>query len=220
MKHGHPRHNGGYKCGILKQESFLKGETTGIMGVMEQGVHLICDVDIRESMISLLVAHQIPLNEESHFAFVERGQSVPEGKTAVVFDWRRVDRLFDLMATDSTQESSSDPLQRSVIGKAADDTLDIIAHTRVCYFEARNNTVYCVTADGEYRVKEKLYELETTLPFDRFIRISKSYIVNIENVSRIIPWFGRRLVLRFNNTKKEVEVSKNYVTAFKSFLNI
>jgi DNA-binding LytR/AlgR family response regulator len=120
----------------------------------------------------------------------------------------------------NAKESSSDPLQRSVIGKAADDTMDIIVHSRICYFEARNNAVYCVTADGEYRVKEKLYELETTLPEDRFIRISRSYIVNIENVSRIIPWFGRRLVLRFNNTKKEVEVSKNYASAFKAFLKI
>lgn len=98
--------------------------------------------------------------------------------------------------------------------------MDIIVHSRICYFEARKNAVYCVTADGEYRVKEKLYELETTLPEDRFIRISRSYIVNIENVSRIIPWFGRRLVLRFNNTKKEVEVSKNYASAFKAFLKI
>ncbi len=120
----------------------------------------------------------------------------------------------------NAKESSSDPLQRSVIGKAADDTMDIIVHSRICYFEASNNAVYCVTADGEYRVKEKLYELETTLPEDRFIRISRSYIVNIENVSRIIPWFGRRLVLRFNNTKKEVEVSKNYASAFKAFLKI
>ena len=69
-------------------------------------------------------------------------------------------------------------------------------------------------------MKEKLYELEGKLPRSQFIRVSKSYIVNIGNVKEIIPWFGGRLILRFTSGNKEVEVSRSQVKSFKEFLGM
>ena len=94
----------------------------------------------------------------------------------------------------------------------------ILPYEQIQYFEARGNNTYCISRSGEYRVKEKLYELEGNLSQEKFIRVSKSFIVNIENVKEILPWFGRRLILRFTDSKSEVEVSKNYVKTFKDFL--
>jgi DNA-binding LytR/AlgR family response regulator len=94
------------------------------------------------------------------------------------------------------------------------------------YFEARGNNVFCIAAGvdhkltNEYRIKDKLYELEARLPQNRFLRVSKSYIVNIDNVNEIIPWFGRRLILRFVDGKREIEVSRNYVKNLKEYLGM
>jgi DNA-binding LytR/AlgR family response regulator len=190
------------------------------MGITEEGIALVCEKEIRDAMVALLSAKNISVDPDSPYAAVEKGQLIPDDKTVILFEWRRVDRLFEIIAPKERRESPSDPTQKTIIGKTSDDTMEIIAYGRICFFEARGNLVYCVAPDGEYRMKEKLYELESTLPNDRFIRVSRSFIVNIENVARIIPWFGRRLLLRFNNTRKEVEVSKSYATSFKDFLGL
>jgi len=211
------------------------------MGVFEEGVVLVCGDGIKAALEALLTARRIPMRDNSPYAVVEYGFTLPEGKTSIVFEWNRIDKLIGLFgepagntdpaapvttaaaAASTAPVSSLSPIesaQRSVIGRAANDTLEILAYGRICFFEARGNITFCVTPEGEYRVKEKLYELETILPEDRFIRVSRSYIANIQNVSQIVPWFGRRLVLRFNHTKAEVEVSKNYTSSFKDFLGI
>ncbi len=210
-------------CAIYCNRLFTEGVPEfgdGIwMGIFTDGIDLVASDEIRDVLTELLAARKVPLNPSSPFAAVEKGLPIPEGKTAVVFEWSRIHRLFELLGS-QPQEGSADGAQKSVIGKTENDTMEIIPYSRVCFFEARGNFVFCVTPLGEYKVKEKLYELESTLPVDRFIRVSRSFIVNIENVSQIVPWFGRRLVLRFSNTKKEVEVSKNYATAFKDFLGL
>lgn len=188
------------------------------MGVFTDGIDLVVRDEIRGVLTELLAVRRVPLIPTSPYAVVEKGKAIPEGKIAIVFEWDQVNRLFELIG--SQQESVNDNVQRSVIGRAENDTMEIIPHARVCFFESRGNFTFCITPLGEYKVKEKLYELETMLPEDRFIRVSRSFIVNIENVSQIVPWFGRRLVLRFGNTKREVEVSKNYASAFKDFLGL
>lgn len=189
------------------------------MGIFTDGVDIVAREEIRDILTELLAARKVPLNSSSPYALVEKGLTIPEGKTAILFEWSQVSRIFELIGT-APQEGITDSSQKSIIGKAENETMEIIPHSRVCFFEARGNVVFCITPLGEYKVKEKLYELEASLPEDRFIRVSRSFVVNIENVSQIVPWFGRRLVLRFGNTKREVEVSKNYSIAFKDFLGL
>lgn len=137
------------------------------------------------------------------------------------------DSLFDFLKFDF-RENRDEAVRRMndergiILASRMAETLGVKEGDRLTLTIGTTPTEYtvCVTPLGEYKVKEKLYELETSLPEDRFIRVSRSFIVNIENVSQIVPWFGRRLVLRFGNTKLEVEVSKNYSTAFKDFLGL
>jgi DNA-binding LytR/AlgR family response regulator len=100
-----------------------------------------------------------------------------------------------------------------------DHNLEIIPFKEILYFEGKGNYAYCITVTGKYRIKEKLYELEKKMN-NEFIRVGKSFIVNITNIKEIIPWFGRRLLLKFTDNKSEIEVSKNYVKSFKSHLGI
>lgn len=49
----------------------------------------------------------------------------------------------------------------------------------VTRFYTANKVVWCETADGRYRLRERLYELERQLPTDLFLRISSGEIVRI-----------------------------------------
>ena len=181
-------------------------------------IDLICSENIFALASELLRARGYVVDEDAPVSLIENGRSCPLGKAVIIFEWTSFAEALDSLSewvAPIAQHSL-----RTIIGKTKNDTLEVIAFSRICYFEARGNYTYCITAGGEYKVKDKLYTLEENLPKDRFVRVSRSYIVNIENVRQIVPWFGRRLILRFISLGKEVEVSRNYVASFKSFLGI
>lgn len=180
-------------------------------------VNLICRDPIKSLLNELLTTRNIHMDETANICLVEEGCTYPEGKLIILFELVNLHVLVELL--DKFKRSSEDG-NDTIIGKSVNENYEILSFKKICFFEGRGNNTYCITAEGEYRVKDKLYELEQKLPNNRFIRVSKSFIINIENVKQIVPWFGRRLVIKFGPCKKEVEVSKNYTKNFKEFLGM
>lgn len=87
------------------------------------------------------------------------------------------------------------------------------------YFHTDKDGVQAVTAKGEFRLKEKLYELEEILPASRFIRLSKSVIANLHELSRFEASFNGTLAVYFKSGAKQY-VSRNYVSAIKESLMV
>lgn len=182
-----------------------------------------CSLNMRGVLKDLLSTRDIEVDEQSNICIVEAGCEIPKNKIAILFDTGNLGQLIELLDKLARVGDSS---PNTIIGKSRDDSYQIISYPQVYYFEARGNNVFCIAAcavrslPNEYRIKEKLYELEARLPKNRFLRVGKSHIVNIDNINEIIPWFGRRLILRFIDGKKEIEVSRNYVKNFKEFLGM
>ncbi len=162
----------------------------------------------------LLTGRNIHIESGAEVCIVESGFQLPSDRLCILFHPQNLPILLDLL--NKMAEPGED--NSKIIGRADGERYVIITHGQILYIESRGNNTYCITHSGEYRIKEKLYELESSLPQDKFIRVSKSFIVNIENVKEILPWFGRRLVLRFIDSKYEVEVSKNYVKTVREFV--
>jgi two-component system LytT family response regulator len=179
-------------------------------------VGLICPDNLKAVLTELLTARNITVDAQSGIFIVEASCRIPEDKVSIRFDMNRIDLLVELLDRLSrVSEEGGD----SVVGKI-DDRFEIIPYKQVLFFEGRGNYVFCITPNNEFKVKDKLYELESKLPRNRFIRVNKSFIVNISNVSEIIPWFDRRMLLKFCGCKSEVEVSKNYIRSFKEFIGL
>ncbi|WP_443686813.1 LytTR family DNA-binding domain-containing protein, partial [Phascolarctobacterium faecium] len=54
-----------------------------------------------------------------------------------------------------------------------------------------------------------------------FLRTHKSYIVNMNKVREIIPWFNDTYILTVENClEKEIPVSRHFIQSFKTFLNL
>lgn len=178
---------------------------------------LICSDNGRTILLELLAARNITLDDQAGVFIVEAGYEAPKGKISILFDWSCINSLMELL--EKLAKATEDSID-NIIGKSGEERFEVIPLPLILFFEARGNNAFCITGDGEYKVREKLYELEARLPQNRFVRVGKSFIVNIGTVKEIIPWFGRRLILRFTNSKKEIEVSKNYVKNFKDFLGM
>lgn len=81
--------------------------------------------------------------------------------------------------------------------------------------------VELVTREGAYAYKASLSEMETCFPKFRFMRVHKSYVVNLERIREIIPWFNSTYMLILKDYEKEkIPVSRHYIQAFRKVMGI
>ncbi|MEH7385361.1 LytTR family DNA-binding domain-containing protein [Bacillus sp. JJ1521] len=95
----------------------------------------------------------------------------------------------------------------------------ILKPAEIHYFHTENEQVAAVTGTDSFILKEKLYELEAMLPSSKFIRLSKSVIANLHELSRFEASFNGTLCVYFKSGKKEY-VSRTYVPVIKAALKL
>ncbi|WP_456277764.1 LytR/AlgR family response regulator transcription factor [Bacillus sp. AK128] len=72
----------------------------------------------------------------------------------------------------------------------------------------------------EYHSKLSLKEFEARLDQFSFYRIHKSYLVNLDHISRLIPWFNGAYQLELTGVKEYLSVSRNYVKGLRALLEL
>ena len=105
-----------------------------------------------------------------------------------------------------------------ILGKNAEQQ-HILKPNHVHHFHTEGETVIATTSDGAFKVKEKLYELEEMLPPTKFIRLSKSVIANLHEISYFEPSFNGTLAVHFKSGGKEY-ASRHYVGRMKDVLRL
>ncbi len=106
----------------------------------------------------------------------------------------------------------------TIIGEINGDYV-IINYKDIIFIESYAHEILCHSIDGIYNIKEKLYEVEGMFREFGFIRIHKSYVINKNQIKRIIPEFNRKFKLILNNDKT-VEVSRRYFVEFKEAIGM
>ncbi|WP_324672219.1 LytTR family DNA-binding domain-containing protein [Hymenobacter sp. GOD-10R] len=91
---------------------------------------------------------------------------------------------------------------------------------QIAYFYSDERLNLFKTTDGKKMVVDySLDELEAMLDPARFFRISRSFLVSIDSVEQIEPYFGNRLALHLRpSLDKEVIVSREKLTPFKTWM--
>lgn len=89
----------------------------------------------------------------------------------------------------------------------------------VFYFESVEQKVFAYCKSEVYQVKSKLYELLDELPGWRFVRVSKSVILNLNKIKSLTPAFSGRYEALLKNGEKVI-ISRQYVGSLKESLGI
>lgn len=84
----------------------------------------------------------------------------------------------------------------------------------IIFFDTEENGICAHTVDNIYNVKYKLYELEELLP-GYFMRVSKSTILNTNRIYSITRSLSSSSKVEFQNTHKQVYVSRYYYKPLK-----
>lgn len=96
---------------------------------------------------------------------------------------------------------------------------EIVNYSDILYFESQLNDVFCVLKNDRLTVQYKLYELEEILENNFFMRVHKSFLVNLKKINRIIPESNSRFILVMNN-KDQISVSRTYIKGFKDYFRL
>ena len=108
--------------------------------------------------------------------------------------------------------------QQFLIGKKG-EMQHILKPDDIHYFHTEDDHIIAVTEVDSFILKEKLYELEALLSSKKFIRLSKSVIANLNQLSKFEASFNGTLCVYFKSGKKEY-VSRTYVPVIKEALKL
>lgn len=85
----------------------------------------------------------------------------------------------------------------------------------LCFYSDKKYN-YCKTINGEYRIKSKLYEIEKMN--NNFLRISKSCIVNIEQVKCFDIGETGKIIVKFYDDSEQI-VSRRKIRDVMNYLD-
>jgi DNA-binding LytR/AlgR family response regulator len=92
-----------------------------------------------------------------------------------------------------------------------------VAYTEILWIAAEEKRVFAQTRSGErLEVRSTLKELEPRLAAHHFVRVHKAYLVNLEAVVEVVPWFSGAYLLRMNDAAhSEIPLSRQYARVLK-----
>jgi DNA-binding LytR/AlgR family response regulator len=100
------------------------------------------------------------------------------------------------------------------------DRIVLLTPEDIIYCTVDQGETILVTAKGKYRTEDTLSVLEKSLEGQNFFRCHRSFLINIDQIDEIIPWFNNTYAVKMNEVVEEIPVSRRQMKEFKELLNI
>ncbi len=100
-----------------------------------------------------------------------------------------------------------------------DGKIHLLQPAEIFYFESVDQRVFAYCKADVYEIKSRLYELEMQLSAKNFLRVTKSLILNLDQIKQLSPAFSGRFEAQLKNGEK-VLISRQYVPALKERLGL
>jgi two-component system LytT family response regulator len=138
---------------------------------------------------------------------------------------------FDYILKPYSEERIADTLQRlekctsakcisSKLTLWKNNKLFVLCIMDIYYCKAHEHEVYVYTRGDEFKVTSGISEFHKKLFQDHFFRTHRSFIVNVDKITEIIPWFNNTYMLKLQDMGAEIPVSRQNVPAFKQLMGI
>jgi two-component system LytT family response regulator len=129
----------------------------------------------------------------------------------------QLDKLLEQLASALPKSQAGLSRLPSKLG----DRIEFVDIPKVTHFYASDKLTYASTPKKDFVLDLTIAELETKLDPDRFVRIHRSTIVNLDFVKELHAWFSERLLVRLNDGKDtELTVARERVKTLKDKLGV
>jgi DNA-binding LytR/AlgR family response regulator len=113
-------------------------------------------------------------------------------------------------------ENRDPPDHLNLITVKTGDELRFIPVAQVIFFKAEDKYTIVQTASHEFLIRTSIKELADRLDPDRFRRVHRNAIVNLERIQAVHRSFTGQMVIRLADTDREIRVSRAYEHLFKA----
>jgi len=89
------------------------------------------------------------------------------------------------------------------------DRIEFVEVAQVTHFYAKDKLTFACTREKEYGLDLTIAELQEKLPPQKWTRIHRSTLVNVDAVKELRSWFGGKLLIKLRNSPVELEVPRD-----------
>lgn len=100
------------------------------------------------------------------------------------------------------------------------DKMMVINVDDIYYCEASERKVSIYSKNDKFEIVSTISDLFKKLPELNFFRCHRSYIVNLDKITEITPWFNNTYVIKLGIMKTDIPVSRNYINEFRVKMGI
>ena len=100
-----------------------------------------------------------------------------------------------------------------------DNVLKILEQEEIIRVYSSDGKIIAVTDEGEFFLRQRLYEMEERVDSSRFVRISNSEIINLKKVKSFDMSFAGTICVSMSDSAVTY-VSRRYVSKIKKILGI
>ncbi|GEN55117.1 LytR/AlgR family response regulator transcription factor [Halobacillus faecis] len=108
----------------------------------------------------------------------------------------------------------------SKLAVEVEDMIEYLNPSEIMYVHREDRITKIVGKQKVYETKDALKDVEERLQGFSFFRIHKSYLVNLDYVHRLSPWFNGAYQLELQGTEEKLSVSRNYVKELRKKLEL
>jgi two-component system LytT family response regulator/two-component system response regulator LytT len=122
--------------------------------------------------------------------------------------------------SDNTNEiKDSEPIKRLV--SKSGERMTILSPKELFFIKSSQGSCFAWDGETNHYLSEKLEALEQGLSAADFVRIHRSYLINIDKVKEIQRWFnGKLMVIMKDNAKTELSTSRAGADKLKQILGL
>lgn len=141
------------------------------------------------------------------------------------FELNAVDYILKPFANDRVQAAIEKvaqlvpAAQTETIPVHSDERIYLVKPEEIVVVSVDNNETTVATHRDNYITHETLSQWETTLPALQFMRVQRSYLINVQEIKEIQPWFNNTYQLTMTNDWK-VPVGRSYLKDFRKRVGI
>lgn len=100
------------------------------------------------------------------------------------------------------------------------DKMVVLKLSEIYYCEAKERETIVYTKVQEYIVKNSISEFYKSISNNQFYKTHRSYIVNLDKIKEIIPWFNSTYILKLKEINKDIPVSRSKIKEFRNIMHI
>lgn len=128
--------------------------------------------------------------------------------------------LRSYLHTATQTQSPADPASGTLAklwAERENKTAVLVDYADILWIEAAEKRVFVQTSAGEkLALRQTIKELEPRLLTHNIVRVHKAYLVNLDHIAEVVPWFSGTYQLRMTDeANSEIPMSRQYAKTVK-----